>query len=203
MEFKQSFVVKAPPDAVWAFLTDPRRAAGALPGAAFTEQIDEKTFAGTITVKVGPVTTSYRGKARYERLDPATRTAEMTGSGQDVKGRGGADMKMTSQLVERAPGETEVNVTTAVNVTGLLAQLGRGMIQDVSDQLFEKFTAAVRAELEQSSAPPSSAPPANEPIQALSFGAELAGRSARRWARNPVLWVGLAVVVLILWLLFR
>ena len=198
MEFKQSFVVKAPPEAVWAFLTDPRRAAGALPGAAFAEQIDEKTFTGTITVKVGPVTTSYRGKARFERLDPVSRTAEVMGSGQDVKGRGGADMRMTSQLVERAPGETEVNVVTAVNVTGLLAQLGRGMIQDVSDQLFEKFTSAVRAELETSSAPP-----ANEPIQALSFGAELAGRSARRWARHPVFWVGLVVLLFMLWFLFR
>jgi carbon monoxide dehydrogenase subunit G len=205
MEFKQSFVVKAPPDAVWAFLTDPRRAASALPGAAFTEQIDEKTFAGTITVKVGPVATSYRGKARFERLDPATRTVEVVGSGQDVKGRGGADMRMTSQLLERAPAETEVNVSTTVNVTGLLAQLGRGMIQDVSDQLFEKFTAAVRAELETStsSAPTSSAPPANEPIQAVSFGAELAVRSARRWSSSPVFWLGLVVFVLICWLLLR
>jgi carbon monoxide dehydrogenase subunit G len=204
MEFKQSFVVKAPPEAVWAFLTDPRRAAAALPGAAFTEQVDERTFAGTITVKVGPVVTSYRGKARFERLDPATRTAEMTGSGQDVKGRGGADMRMTSQLVERVPGQTEVNVTTSVNVTGLLAQLGRGMIQDVSDTLFERFTAAVRAELETAQAAgPMPAPPVNEPIQAVTFGAEVAGRAARRFVRQPAFWAGLAILALIGWLLFR
>ena len=65
IEIRQSFVVKAPPDKVWAFLTDPRRAASALPGAAVTEQTDERNFAGTITVKVGPVSTSYRGKARF------------------------------------------------------------------------------------------------------------------------------------------
>jgi hypothetical protein len=86
------------------------------------------------------------------------------------------------------------------------------MIQDVSDQLFEKFTAAVRTELEtappeagesKSSAPTSSTPPANEPIQAVSFGAELAGRSLRRWSRNPVFWLAAAVFVLICWFLFR
>jgi hypothetical protein len=245
MEFKQSFVVKAPADAVWAFLTDPRRAASALPGAALTEVTDDRNFAGTITVKVGPVSTQYRGRARFERLDVATRTAEMVGSGQDVKGRGGAEMKMTSRLVERSPGETEVNVVSEVSVNGILAQLGRGMIQDVSDQLFQRFTTAVRAQLEtpepvSGGAPPvadtsmTSTPltgtsvagtpvagtpvsgtpapvaatpapmPANEPIQAVSFGAQVAGRTARRWAQSPGFWLGLAVAsALILWLVLR
>ena len=40
---------------------------------------------------------------------------------------------------------------------GILAQFGRGMIQDVSDQMFDKFVAAARKELETSAAPPSRA----------------------------------------------
>jgi hypothetical protein len=228
IEFKQSFVVKAAPDAVWAFLTDPRRAASALAGAAVTEQVDDTTFLGTITVKVGPVTTQYRGKARFERLDAATRTAEVVASGQDVKGKGGADMKMTSRLVERAPGETEVSVASEVSVTGILAQLGRGMIQDVSEQMFQRFTAAVRAELEApapsaagaasavpgaGAAGPSAAPPASAtpptpasaaPLDAVSFGTELAGRVARRWARQPAFWLAvLALGYLVYRLLLR
>jgi len=215
MELKQSFEVKAPPDKVWAFLTDPRRAARALPGAAVTEQNDDGSFAGTITVKVGPVSTQYRGKARFEKLDAVTRSVEMVGSGQDVKGRGGADMKMKSQLTELAPGQTKVDVVSEVSVTGILAQLGRGMIQDVSDQLFQRFTAAVRAELEApeteaAGAGPSAvadeppAAPANEPIQAVSFGAQVAGRAARRWAQSRAFWVGVAAVTaLFFWLLLR
>jgi uncharacterized protein len=217
MEIRQSFVVKAPPDRVWAFLTDPRRAAGALPGAAFTEQIDEKTFAGTITVKVGPVQTRYKGRARFERLDPVERIAEVVGSGQDVKGRGGAEMRMTSRLVERAPGETQVDVVSEVSVTGLLAQLGRGMIQDVSDQLFERFSAAVRAELEAAegapaeaagAAPAASPPPApaagGESFDAVRFGVQVAGRVLRRWAGQPVFWLAVAALAaVVLWLLLR
>lgn len=208
MQLRQSFVVKAPPDKVWAFLTDPRRAASALPGAAVTEQIDEKTFAGTITVKVGPVSTQYRGKARFERLDAAERTAEIVGSGQDVKGRGGADMRMTSRLRESAPGETEVSVVSEVSVTGILAQLGRGMIQDVSDQLFQRFTTAVRAELETAEAGAATvegkraAAAGGAPIEAVSFGARLAGRAAGRWARRPAFWAGVAVLAAaVYWLL--
>jgi len=228
LEFQQSFVVKAPPDRVWAFLTDPRRAASALPGAAVTEQMDDKTFAGTITVKVGPVSTQYRGQARFERLDPKERVVEMVASGQDVKGRGGADMKMTSRRVERAPGETEVSVVSAVNITGILAQLGRGMIQDVSDQMFQRFTAAVRAELETGeaaasptattsspgvavtgtpAATPAAAPGslagAQAPLDAVSFGTELAGRVLGRWARTPAFWVGVAALVAVLYWLLR
>ena len=92
---------------------------------------------------------------RFERLDPVARTAEIVASGQDVRGKGGADMRMTSSLVERAPGETEVTITSQVNVMGILAQFGRGMIEDLSDQMFGKFVTAARAELEQ---PESQAP---------------------------------------------
>src|SRR5262249_39099068 len=135
LRFEQSFTIKAPPERVWAFLTDPTRAATALPGAALTDKIDDQTYGGTITVKVGPISARSRGKVRFERLDPASRTAEIVAAGQDTTGRGGADLRMTSQLSEPAPGETQVSVVSELSVTGILAQFGRGMIQDVSDQM--------------------------------------------------------------------
>ena len=124
--------------------------------------MDERTHAGTITVKVGPVAATYKGTMRFERLDPAARTAEIVANGQDMRGKGGADMRMTSTLIERAPGETEVTITSQVNVMGILAQLGRGMIQDVSDQMFGTFVAAARAELEKPD-PPANAATSNAP----------------------------------------
>jgi carbon monoxide dehydrogenase subunit G len=145
---EKSFVVKAPAAAVWELLTDPYRVAACLPGAAITGQGEDGSWGGTITIKVGPVTASYRGKLRFERLDAAAHEAEIAASGQETRGKGGADMRMKSRVVERSPGEAEVVVVSDVNVVGILAQFGRGMIQDVSDQLFQKFTAAMRNELE-------------------------------------------------------
>ena len=110
MEITKTFVVKAPADAVWDFLIDPHRVARCLPGAAITEQVDEQTYAGTMTVKVGPVTASYRGKMRFERLDAAARRGRDRRHRPGDRGKGGADMRMTSRVVERAPGETEVTV---------------------------------------------------------------------------------------------
>ena len=149
LRFEHAFTIKARPEKVWAYLTDPYRVAPALPGAAITEKTGEGTWNGTITVKVGPVAAKYKGTVRFESMDPAARTATIVARGQDLSGRGGADMKMESRLSEKTPGETEVAMASDVNVTGIMAQFGRGLVQDVSNQMFQKFTEAVRAELER------------------------------------------------------
>lgn len=212
MEISKTFVVKAPPEAVWSFLTDLPRVARCLPGAAIGEKLDEKTSTGTMTVKVGPVSSSYRGKVTFERLDPAARTAEIVAIGQDVRGKGGADLRLTSSLKPLPGGSTEVTAVSLVSVTGILAQMGRGMIQDVSDEMFQLFSERMRAELEGPStaagpgiAPAAAAPPA-EPValDAVALGARAARRSAGRWIRQPAVWaVALVLFALVVYALLQ
>ena len=197
LRFEHAFNVKAKADAVWGYLTDPYRVAPALPGAAITEKVDEQTYKGTITMKVGPVSARYKGTVRFEKLDASSRTAEIAASGQDVTGRGGADMRMTSRLAEGAPGETEVSVVSEVNVTGILAQFGRGLMQDVSNEMFQKFTEALRAELEKPAAGPAAAASAPAaPIEVVSFGSRIVGQAALRSLRQPIVWIAAGVVIL-------
>jgi carbon monoxide dehydrogenase subunit G len=232
MEISKSFVVKAPQSAVWAFLTDPYQVAKCLPGAAITEKVDDQTYTGTMTVKVGPVTASYRGKLRFERLDEAAGEADLAASGQETRGKGGADMRMKSRVVASGPSETEVTVVSDVNVMGVLAQFGRGMIQDVSDQLFQKFTVAMRRELETPAAPepaaepppapavaespvatapatvapppPPAPPPTENVLDVGSLGAQAASRAAVRTLSRPGFWIVVIVLALLLyWLFFR
>src|SRR6185436_3612083 len=165
-EIVKTFVVRSSPEEVWGFLTDPEKVARCLPGAAITGKVDEKTWQGTMTVKVGPVSSSYKGKVAFEKLDAATRTAEIVATGQDVRGRGGADLRLTSKLLQKGPGETEITTTSRVNITGILAQMGRGMVQDVSDQMFQIFSQRMRAELE--GAQPAAAPVAAPPVAAAA-----------------------------------
>jgi hypothetical protein len=145
---------------------------------------------------------------RFERLDPAARSADIVASGQDVRGKGGASMKMASHLSEVGPGETEASVSAELNVTGALAQFGRGMIQDVGDQLFQKFTESMRGELEGEAAPADSAGPAPpvaaEPVDLVALGAGAAARAAGRSLRRPGFWLAVGVLVLVaLWLWLR
>jgi len=185
LRFEQSFVVHAPRQKVWEYLTDPYRVVTALPGAAVTEKVDDATYNGTITVKVGPVSARYRGTARFEKLDPAAGVAEVAATGQDASGRGGADMKMSSRVTERTPGETEVNVVSEVNVTGVLAQFGRGMIQDVSDAMFAKFAAAMRAQLESAATPTAPAAATTPPAAADAVAAPAAAPAEAPTAVRP------------------
>ena len=152
LEITKSFSVKAPVAAVWEFLIDPARVARCLPGAAITGKLDDKTYTGTMAVKVGPVGASYKGQIVFASLDAVAHRAEIVGTGQDVRGKGGADMKLVSTLKEGTPGVTEVTAVSMINVTGILAQMGRGMIQDVSDQMFQIFSERMRGELEAQAA---------------------------------------------------
>jgi carbon monoxide dehydrogenase subunit G len=139
-KIEQRFELDAPVDLVWVFLTDPYQVVGCLPGAAITNRVDARTYNGTMTVKVGLVTASYTGKVTFERVDPARHETEVFGVGQDVKGKGSAEMRLVSRLRPGAGGKTEVAVGSEVTVTGIFAQMGRGMIQTVADQLLRQFT---------------------------------------------------------------
>ena len=218
---EKQFVINAARRDVWAFLTDPAKVAGCLPGAAITEQVDERTHAGTIAVKVGPVSARYKGTVRFERLDEAEGVAEIAAAGQDVRGKGGADMRMTSRVVERRPAETEVTVSSTVNISGILAQFGRGMIQDVSDEMFRRFTDAMRAALEPASEPAGADTPAGDgpdadgrgadsagaqapaadALDAVSLGTQVGGRALGRLVRRPGFWLAVVIAAAILWVI--
>ena len=187
MKIEQKFALNVPPDRVWGFLTDPVQVAACLPGAAITSRIDDRTYEGTITVKVGPVTAAYKGKVRFERLDPQRLEAEMVGQGQDVKGKGGAEMRMISRLFPREGGGTEVVVNSDVNISGILAQMGRGLIESVSTQMFQQFTAAMRQKLETSGSDQEvvqSAQSEVKPLDGLSVGAKAVGQTVGRAVRR-------------------
>jgi carbon monoxide dehydrogenase subunit G len=219
-EITKTFTIQAPASKVWEFLTDPRRVAKCLPGAAVTDQLDEKTWTGTMTVKVGPVQSSYKGKVVFERLDAASRSAEIVATGQDTKGKGGADLRLTSTLKEQPGGATEVTTVSRVNVTGILAQMGRGMIQDVSEQMFQVFSQRMRSELESATAPaaPSPAAPAGPSIAASAPGPsqalqtrpaaaqealDLGSLGARVALRRPEVWIALIAIAVVVYLMLR
>ncbi|HUK22996.1 MAG TPA: SRPBCC family protein [Terriglobales bacterium] len=145
---EKTFEVKEPVEKVWSFLSDPRKVATCVPGAQITEQVDEKTYKGTIKVKVGPSVTDYKGEVQIERLDPQNHEIEILGKGSDVRGRGSASMKMTGKLRALPDGGTEVTSVSEITVVGILAQMGSRVITEVSNIMFGEFTRNFQAALE-------------------------------------------------------
>jgi len=187
VRIENTFQVKEPVERVWELLTDPRKVVTCVPGAQLTETIDERTFKGSISVKVGPSVTDYKGQVQIERLDAQAHEIEMIGKGQDVRGRGSASMKMTGSIRALPDGGAEVSTVSEINVVGLLAQLGSRMIQDVSAVMFKEFVKRFQDQLQQgpgAPVPDASAKP--EPVKAASVLGSALGEAVRRtFHRKP------------------
>ena len=144
---EKKFEVPEPIDKVWAFLSDPTKVVTCVPGAQIIEQVDERTYKGAISVKVGPSVSDYKGQVQIVRSDPAAYEIEILGKGQDTRGKGSASMKMTGKLRPLENGGTEVVSVSELGVVGILAQMGGRMINEVSNIMFNQFTTNFRRKL--------------------------------------------------------
>lgn len=166
VKIEKTFQVQEPIDKVWAFLSDPKKVVTCVPGASITEQVDDKTYKGAISVKVGPSVSDFKGEVQIVRLDAAAHEIELLGKGQDTRGKGSASMKMTGRLRTLENGATEVVSVSEMNVVGILAQMGGRMIQEVSNIMFEKFSASFKQKLQGGE--PAEAGPA-QPISGIGL----------------------------------
>jgi carbon monoxide dehydrogenase subunit G len=138
MELDHSFTVPVPPDRAWEVLLDVERIAPCMPGAT-VEEFDGEVVTGRIKVKVGPVSLTYRGTAKFTERDPDARVVVVDASGKETRGAGTAAAAIRATLVPSGEG-TQVSIHTTMNVTGRPAQFGRGVIAEVGGKLVEKFS---------------------------------------------------------------
>jgi uncharacterized protein len=172
MKMEQSFEVQAPLAQVWSALIDLERVAPCLPGAAITGRDDDGTYRGTFSVKLGPMTASYNGTIKVEEVDEASHTATLKAKGTDKRGQGGAHATIVNTLTERE-GVTHVDAVTDFNITGRLAQFGRGgIMEDVSNRLMRDFAACLSQRLGEG------APAAPGPAPEAPSGAEVTAGDA-------------------------
>ena len=202
MEFENSFNVGVPVDEAWAILTDVERIAPCMPGAELTEVIDENSFKGTVSVRLGPVALTFAGDARFEDRDDEGHSARVKAQGRDAKGRGGANANVDFRLIPAEDGTTTVEIRTDLQLSGSVAQYGRGvgMIKDVATQLIDRFADALHEQIvaergtaneaEEAAPDPAEAQPAPPPVQAakpisgVSLGASVMWNAFLRWLKG-------------------
>lgn len=135
----EAFLLDASPARVWEYLLDPERIVLCLPGAELTGQDDERTFRGTVRVKVGSLSITYRGRIVFEEIDEASKTVRLVGKGSEKSGSGTVGMTMTSQVLEAEGGGSLLSVISEVRLTGKIVRFGRGMLQSVSAEILSTF----------------------------------------------------------------
>jgi carbon monoxide dehydrogenase subunit G len=138
MLLNNEFVVDAPAQTAWTFLTDLERVAVCLPGASLDGREDE-AYVGRVKVKVGPISANFQGTARFIERDDAAHAATIVAVGKDQKGQATANATIRARLEQEGPSRTRVLVDTELEISGRMAQFGRGAIADVSARLMNQF----------------------------------------------------------------
>jgi carbon monoxide dehydrogenase subunit G len=174
MNIHNECVIAAPMDVTWAAVTDLARLASALPGASLEQSDDGATYRGTMKIKFGPVVAEYAGTATIEEIDDDAHVAVFRVYGREVRGQGSATATIRNTLAAVANG-TQLRIDTALSVSGIAAQLGSGVIDDVSATLLGVFAQRLEAELAGTS--PATAADAGA---VLDVGGAAAGALRRR-----------------------
>ena len=139
MEMDHSFTVPVPPSQAWDILLDVERIAPCMPGAT-VDEVDGDVVNGRIKVKVGPVSLTYKGTAKFTERDPEAHVVVLEAAGKETRGAGTASANVRASMVPDASGSgTDVTMHTTMNVTGRPAQFGRGVMVEVGSKLVEQF----------------------------------------------------------------
>jgi carbon monoxide dehydrogenase subunit G len=137
VKIEDEFRVDVPVDEAWKVLLDVERIAPCMPGAQLQE-IEGEEYRGIVKVKVGPITAQYKGAARIVETDEAAHKVVLQADGRDTRGQGNASATVTATLTPDGGG-TRVHIDTDLNITGKVAQFGRGVMADVSSKLLGQF----------------------------------------------------------------
>src|SRR5579863_3277398 len=145
IELDNSFTVPVPPEQAWDVLLDVERIAPCMPGASVLS-VDGDEIQGQVKVKLGPLSLTYKGTAKFTEKDQGSHTIAIEANGKETRGAGTASANVTASLKPGDTGaETVVSIHTSLNVTGRPAQFGRSLLPEVSGKLIQQFATNLEA----------------------------------------------------------
>jgi uncharacterized protein len=161
VRIENAFDVEASRHVAWALLTDVPRIVPCMPGAELERVVDERTWQVLQKVKLGPISLQFRSHVTQEQLNEEGGLAVLAVKAKEVRGRGGADATIQSQLEATETG-TRVSLVTELDLRGAVAQYGRPVVGSVAEELTRQFAARLAAMLEEES--PKAEQPQAKPV---------------------------------------
>jgi carbon monoxide dehydrogenase subunit G len=138
-QLTNEFTVNRPIEEAWPIITDVERIAPCLPGAQLKE-VEGDTYRGVVKVKLGPITTQFKGEAEIREQDDDAHRIVIDAAGRDTTGKGNAKAVITANAESLSPTSTRCVVETELHMSGKVAQFGRtGVLTEVSGKLMEQF----------------------------------------------------------------
>jgi carbon monoxide dehydrogenase subunit G len=178
IELDNSFTVPVPPEKAWDVLLDVERIAPCMPGASVTSISDDgNEIEGQVKVKLGPLSLTYKGTAKFTEKDQENLTIAIEATGKETRGAGTASANVQAVLKAADAGSTLVSIHTSLNVTGRPAQFGRSLLPEVSGKLIAQFASNLEA-LIASDSTPATAPEEAASPEADETAADSSGAAA-------------------------
>jgi len=160
IELDNSFTVPVPPEQAWDVLLDVERIAPCMPGASVLSISDDgNEIEGQVKVKLGPLSLTYKGTAKFTDKDQANHAIAIEATGKETRGAGTASASVQASLKPDEAG-TVVSIHTSLNVTGRPAQFGRSLLPEVSGKLIAQFASNLEALIASDGAATAEAPAA-------------------------------------------
>jgi uncharacterized protein len=139
VQLEKTFALPGSADTAWKVLQNIEAVAGCMPGASITERIDAQHYKGTVAVKFGPASMSFRGELEVIGLEPASKTLHLVGKGTDSTGSSGASMDLTARVEAVDAASCNLLGTSEVSMSGKAAAFGGRMMNTVADQVLKQF----------------------------------------------------------------
>lgn len=177
MLLQNEFEIDTDVDSAWDFFTDLTRVMPCMPGAAL-EGVDGENYLGNVKVKVGPIGAHFRGTAHFAQKDDAAHQAVIVAAGKDPKGQAAANAQIHARLEAVSPTRTRVLIDTDLDISGRMAQFGRGAIADVSNRLIGQFVDNISSVI-------GSGRPAASSTSGSASGVGTAGAEQARFTATP------------------
>jgi uncharacterized protein len=147
VNFEGSISIHAPASEVWQCLLDPKCLADCTPGVSELTQVDDRTFRGTLSASVGPLSGKFQFESTVLESYPERElVVEVRGTDSVTASTITADTRI--ELTSPGPRSTDMAYRSSVNITGRLAILGDMVLRTTAMLVLEEFSRRLRHKLE-------------------------------------------------------
>jgi len=147
MLIENEFTVHAAADDVYRLMLDVERVAPCIPGTEVLGRRDDGGYDAKVSMKMGPMSMGYKGSVAIAEQDDEARRAVLAAKGAEQRGQGNAQATMTMEVTDLGAEGSRVKVSSDILVTGRVAQMGRGIMQDVATRMMGEMAKCMEATL--------------------------------------------------------
>ncbi len=146
MIIEDEFQVNAPILRTWDFLLNIKEVVACISSCKKLEIFDDKSFAITISQKVGPISATFETQTTFTEVIPPNRLVAI-GKGKDTMMGSTFELINWIDLIKLSEMDTLVKYKTDVKIRGRLSSLGQGLIKTFAKREVAKVIENIKEKL--------------------------------------------------------